>query len=46
MPQAGHATVKHVLEGLEAGVLELMAEAKGVPLAILWQRCGHCKVLA
>ena len=43
---AGHAGVKHALEVFEAGVVGLLAEAKGVPLASLWRRHGQGRVHA
>ena len=43
---AGRAGVERVLEVFEVGVVGLLAEAKGVPMASLWRRCGQGRVHA
>ena len=43
---AGRVGVKRALEVFEVGVVGLLAEAKGVPIASLWQRRGQGRVHA
>ena len=42
----GRAGVERALEVFEAGVVGLLAEAKGVPMASLWRRHGQGRVHA
>ena len=43
---AGRAGVERALEVFEVGVVGLLAEAKGVPMASLWRRHGQGRVHA
>ena len=43
---AGRAGVERALEVFEAGVVGLLAEAKGVPMASLWRPRGQGRVHA
>ena len=43
---AGRAGVERALEVFEAGVVGLLAEAKGVPMASLWWCHGQGRVHA
>ena len=43
---AGRAGVERALEVFEAGVVGLLSESKGVPMASLWQRREQGRVQA